>query len=108
MSTATLTTEELAASIVAGIANRPRRDDVRANFLGHNLAQIFPFAQPVPTVQLCPVTRAIGPTGRIRLALGGRTLEKMMDWTAGPLSVELRGSWVILRPSTIAYRHKEV
>jgi hypothetical protein len=37
-------------------------------------------------------------TGRIRVTLAGRSLGAQLGWESGPLSVELGGPRVILRP----------
>ena len=64
------------------------------------LAEILPINGPAPLLDIAPTTRAISPTGRIRVTLRNRTLAELLGWTPGPLSVSLDGAWVILRPDT--------
>jgi len=99
MTTSTLSAKQQASSLVAGISRRPRRAPHTPGQSYPVLADIIPLTSAIPSLSHCPVTRAIGTTGRIRLTVGGQTLGDILDWTPGPLSVELRGSWVVLRPA---------
>jgi hypothetical protein len=64
------------------------------------LADILPFTAPIPTLDRAPVTRSIGPSGRIRVAFGGKSLSDpvLLGWGSGALSVTLDGAWAVLRP----------
>jgi len=62
------------------------------------LAEILPLVTEAPTLAFPPTTRAIGPTGRIRLTLDGRSLAGLLGWPVGPLSTTLDGTWIVPRP----------
>lgn len=49
-------------------------------------------------MDLAPTTRAIVPTGRIRVTVGGQNLDELVAWSPGPLSTRRDGPWVVFRP----------
>jgi len=85
-------------TLVANIRGRHDRSLATVKPRRVELARILPLTAAVPTLDLAPVTRAIGATGRIRVTLAGRSLGTQLGWDSGPLSVELHGPWVVLRP----------
>jgi hypothetical protein len=78
-------------TLVANIHGRHARDVTILKPPRVELAQILPLTIPVPSLELAPVTRAVGATGRIRVTLAGRSLGAQLGWEPGPLSVEFDG-----------------
>jgi len=85
-------------TLVANIRGRHERSVASPNAPRVELARILPLTAPVPVLDLAPVTRAIGDSGRIRVAIHGQPLETLLGWDRGPLSVEIHGPWVLLQP----------
>jgi hypothetical protein len=85
-------------TLVANIRGRQERSLTSVKPARIELARILPLTVAVPTLDLAPVTRAIGTTGRIRVTFEGQSLSAQLGWASGPLSVELHGPWVVLRP----------
>jgi hypothetical protein len=61
------------------------------------LAKIMPISIAAPIMEYPPTTRAIGPTGRIRVRVNNQSLTDLLGWVAGSLALSCDGSWVILR-----------
>jgi DNA segregation ATPase FtsK/SpoIIIE-like protein len=47
---------------------------------------------------IAPVTRAIGPSGRIRVSVNNQSLTELLGWAPGPLTWTRQGAWTILTP----------
>jgi hypothetical protein len=93
-----------------GLALKHRSDVLVTNVRGHHarakssvpapaieLAKILPINVAAPILQYPPTTRAIGPTGRIRVTMNNQSLAELLGWVVGPLTVSPDGAWVILR-----------
>jgi hypothetical protein len=93
-----------------GLALKHRSDVLVTNVRGHHarakssvpapaieLAEILPITGPAPLLAFPPTTRAIGPTGRIRVTMNNQSLAELLGWATGALSVSLDGAWVVLR-----------
>jgi hypothetical protein len=93
-----------------GLAVKHQSDALIANIRGHRdrtkllvrepaiqLAKILPISAAAPLMQFPPTTRAIGPTGRIRVTINNQSLSELLGWVVGPLTVSPDGAWVILR-----------
>jgi hypothetical protein len=93
-----------------GLAVKHQSDALIANIRGHRdrtkllvhepaikLAKILPISAAAPLMQFPPTTRAIGPTGRIRVRVNNQSLSELLGWVVGPLTVSPDGAWVILR-----------
>jgi hypothetical protein len=93
-----------------GLAAKHQSDALIANIRGHGdrskllvaapaiqLAKILPISAAAPLMQFPPTTRAIGPTGRIRVRVNNQSLSELLSWVVGPLTVSPDGAWVILR-----------
>jgi hypothetical protein len=98
MTTNGLSLKHQSDTLVANIRGRQARDVTILKPPRLELAQILPLTIPVPCLELAPVTRAVGATGRICVTLAGRSVGAQLGWAPGPLSVELNGPWVALRP----------
>ena len=93
-----------------GLALKHQSDTLVANIRGRHarfavtgatsvtLADILPLVAPAPVLDVAPTTRAIGPTGRIRVCVGGETLSSLLGWVPGPLVSARDGAWIVLRP----------
>jgi hypothetical protein len=93
-----------------GLAVKLQSDALIANIRGHRdrskllvaapaiqLAKILPISAAAPIMEYPPTTRAIGPTGRIRVRVNNQSLSELLSWVVGPLTVSPDGAWVILR-----------
>jgi hypothetical protein len=93
-----------------GLAVNHQSDAPIANIRGHRdrtkllvaepaikLAKILPISAAAPLMQFPPTTRAIGPTGRIRVRVNNQSLTELLGWVVGALTVSPDGAWVILR-----------
>jgi hypothetical protein len=93
-----------------GLAVKHQSDALIANIRGHRdrtkllvaqpaiqLAKILPITAPAAEMQYPPTTRAIGPTGRIRVRVNNQSLSELLGWVVGALTVSPDGAWVILR-----------
>ena len=99
VTTDTLTTKHQAELIATRLRGRHlRAASNTGSDLLRPLAEVLPFIPPAPRVTFRPVTRVIGPTGRIRLSIGGYTLTELLGWQAGPLVVKYEGAWAVLSP----------
>jgi hypothetical protein len=105
-----------------GLALKHRSDVLVTNIRGHHarskllaappaiqLAKILPIYVAPPSMEYPPTTRAIGPTGRIRVTINNQSLAELLDWNPGPLTVSPDGTWVVLRsePSTKKRRRND-
>ena len=84
-------------TLIANIRGRHDRSLAAVKPPRVELARILPLTAPAPALDLAPVTRAIGATGRIRATLASQSLGALLGWSPGPLSIELHGPWVVLR-----------
>jgi len=97
MTTNGLSLKHQSDTLVANIRGRHDRSLATVKPPRVELARILPLTAPAPALDLAPVTRAIGATGRIRATLAGQPLGALLGWAPGPLSIELHGPWVVLR-----------
>ncbi len=97
MTTNGLSLKHQSDTLVANIRGRHDRSLAAVKPPRVELARILPLTAPAPALDLAPVTRAIGATGRIRATLAGKSLSALLGWAPGPLSIELHGPWVVLR-----------
>jgi hypothetical protein len=93
-----------------GLAVKHQSDALITNIRGHHarakalvaapaikLAKILPISIAAPIMEYPPTTRAIGPTGRIRVTINNQSLSQLLGWSPGPLAVSPDGAWVIFR-----------
>jgi hypothetical protein len=79
-----------------GLAVKHQSDALIANIRGHRdrtkllvhepaikLAKILPISAAAPLMQFPPTTRAIGPTGRIRVRVNNQSLSELLGWVVG-------------------------
>ena len=100
MTRTSLDAKHQAATLAAAIRGRHTRPSTALESSPRRpLAEILPLVAPAPRLEVPPVTRAIGPTGRIRVVVGGRTLTELLGWEPGALAPALEGPWAVLRPS---------
>ncbi|HVA53692.1 MAG TPA: hypothetical protein VNF05_09295 [Acidimicrobiales bacterium] len=100
MTNSSLALKHRSDSLIFNIRGRHQRVLETGTPLRATLADILPLTAPIPALELAPITRSIGSTGRIRVAFGGRSLSHpdLMSWVPGALSVTLVDAWVVLRP----------
>jgi hypothetical protein len=99
MTAPSLTAKHQASTLVANLRGRHARVALTAPHRAHvQLADILPRVSPAPKLELPPTTRAIGPGGRIRITVRGRSLTELLGWQPGTLTTSLDGAWVVLRP----------
>jgi hypothetical protein len=84
-------------ALIAGIRGRRDRTKSLVHEPAIQLAKILPITAPAPLMQFPPTTRAIGPTGRLRVRINNQSLSELLGWVVGPLTVCPDGAWVILR-----------
>ena len=99
MTTQGLTLKHQTQALISNIrGHQARAKSLAPEWGAAKLADILPISGPAPLLQFPPTTRAIGPTGRIRLRINNQSLRDHLGWGPGPLRVSLDGAWVILRP----------
>ena len=93
MDTQGLTLKHQTQTLISNIrGHQARAKSLAPERVAVKLAEILPISGPAPLLQFPPTTRAIRPTGRIRLRINNHSLSGHLGWVAGSLTVSLDGA----------------
>jgi hypothetical protein len=98
MTTASPSVQRQAANLVTSIKRRPVTSPNHQTYTRLTISDLVVQNATPPALTIAPVTRAIGPSGRIRVSVNNQSLTELLGWAPGPLTWTRQGAWTILTP----------